>query len=153
MTNFHSKDTNSFSSNKLFDALHEHLAKSEPPILRLVAGPQDINIDGIIFGGWLMAQVDIAASILAKFTAKGRVVTKAINSFSFEKIINVGDLLSFYGHIINIGTTSLTININVYSQNQKNFEIVTHIAKASLTFVAVDKKGTKRKVPDWLQKN
>lgn len=149
MQNSVSPHTDFISSTKLFEKFNNFIEKDTQPILRLFAGPQNANIDGIIFGGWLMGQVDIAASILARFFSEGRVVTKAVNSFVFDHPINIGSLLSFYGKITHIGNTSMTIIISVYSQNQKNFHEIINVAKATLVFVSVDKLGKKRK----LQKN
>ncbi|MDP2804977.1 MAG: hotdog domain-containing protein, partial [Gallionellaceae bacterium] len=84
--------------------------------LRVVAMPSDCNITGDVFGGWVMSQVDIAGSIPAVARAKGRVVTVAVNSFLFKKPLFMGDVVSFYADIIKVGRTSITVNVEVYSQ-------------------------------------
>ncbi len=76
--------------------------------LRVVPQPSDANVHGDVFGGWIMAQVDIAGSIPASRRANGRVATIAVNSFVFKQPVFVGDLLSFYADIVKTGNTSVT---------------------------------------------
>jgi acyl-coenzyme A thioesterase PaaI-like protein len=71
--------------------------------LRVVPQPSDANVHGDVFGGWIMAQVDIAGSIPASRRANGRVATIAVNSFVFKQPVFVGDLLSFYADIVKTG--------------------------------------------------
>ena len=78
--------------------------------LRVVPQPSDANVHGDVFGGWIMAQVDIAGSIPASRRANGRVATIAVNSFIFKQPVFVGDLLSFYADIVKTGKTSITIS-------------------------------------------
>src|SRR5512137_2696682 len=84
--------------------------------LRVVAMPGDCNASGDVFGGWVMAQVDIAGSIPAISRARGRVVTVAVNSFVFKQPLFMGDVVSFYADLIKIGRTSMTVKVEVYSQ-------------------------------------
>ncbi|MBN9127574.1 MAG: acyl-CoA thioesterase, partial [Nitrosospira sp.] len=96
------------------------------PILRLVPMPMDTNHAGDVFGGWIMAQVDIAGSIPAIRRARGRVATVAVNSFVFKQPVYVGDLVSFYAAITKVGRTSITVDVSVYAQRglrQGNEEI------------------------------
>ncbi len=79
------------------------------PTLRVMPMPSDANIHGDVFGGWIMAQVDIAGSLPAVKRANGRVATVAVNSFVFKNPVLVGDLLSFYADIVKVGTTSVTV--------------------------------------------
>ena len=65
------------------------------PTLRVMPMPADANIHGDVFGGWIMAQVDIAGALPAVRRANGRVGTVAVNSFIFKQPVFVGDLLSF----------------------------------------------------------
>ena len=71
-------------------------ARRAIPILRLVPMPTDTNYAGDVFGGWIMAQVDIAGSLPAIRRARGRVATVAVNSFVFKQPVFVGDVVSFY---------------------------------------------------------
>ena len=94
------------------DHLHTTLPQREPTI-RVAAMPSDANYTGDIFGGWLMGQVDIAGSIPALHRARGRVATVAVNSFVFKQPIFVGDIVSFYTRILKVGTTSITVEVEV----------------------------------------
>src|SRR4051812_37778753 len=92
------------------------LPLGKQPALRVVPMPADANSSGDIFGGWVMAQVDIAGSIPAILASKGRVATVAVNSFVFRQPVMVGDVVSLYADIIRIGRTSITVGVEVYSQ-------------------------------------
>jgi acyl-CoA thioesterase YciA len=118
------------------------------PTLRVVTMPSDTNILGNIFGGWVMSQVDIAASIPAIQRARGRVATVAVNSFVFKHPIFVGDLVSFYADVIKVGRTSITVNVEVYAQRSKKQLVeVVRVTEATLTFVALDDAQQPREVP------
>ena len=118
--------------------------------LRLVPMPKDTNTAGDIFGGWIMSQVDIAGSIAASRRAKGRVVTVAVNAFSFKAPVFVNDVVSFYADVVKVGTTSITVNVEVYVErglrSPKPGEVVK-VTEAVLTYVAVDENRNKRPVP------
>ena len=109
--------------------------------------PADMNAAGDIFGGWVMAQLDIAGAIPAVRHARGRVATVAVNALQFKQPIVVGDLVSFYADVVSIGTTSITVHVDVYAErNPKNPEVVK-VTEATLTYVAVDTEGKKRPMP------
>jgi len=118
--------------------------------LRLVPMPKDTNAGGDIFGGWIMSQVDIAASIPASRRAKGRVVSVAVNDFKFVAPVFVNDVVSFYSDIIKVGTTSITVKVEVFvergQRSPKSGEVVK-VTEAVLTYVAVDENRIKRPVP------
>jgi len=117
------------------------------PVLRVMPMPADVNPNGDIFGGWIMSHVDIAGSILAQSRARGRVTTVAVNSFTFKQPVLVGDVVAFYGEVVRVGTTSLTVNIEVYTQRNPD-DVVTHkVTEASLVYVAIDTQGRPRRVP------
>lgn len=115
--------------------------------LRVVAMPADCNITGDVFGGWVMSQVDIAGSIPAVARAKGRVVTVAVNSFLFKKPLFMGDLVSFYADIVKVGRTSITVNVEVYSQRNPIAPTSVKVTEATLTYVAVGDDRKPRAVP------
>jgi len=117
------------------------------PTLRVVAMPSDANYVGDIFGGWLMGQVDIAGSIPALHRAKGRVATVAVNSFVFRQPVFVGDIVSFYAEIIRVGNTSITVDVEVYSQRDPARPVCVKVTEATLTYVAVDDERQPRVVP------
>jgi acyl-CoA thioesterase YciA len=116
------------------------------PTLRVVPMPADANHTGDIFGGWIMAQVDIAGSIPAVRRAKGRVATVAVNSFVFKKPVLVGDVVSFYSEVVRVGRTSITVNVEVYAQRRPNIDEFVKVTEATLTYVAVDKDRQPRVV-------
>ncbi len=116
-------------------------------ILRVVPMPADANVHGDVFGGWIMSQVDIAGSIPAARRAAGRVATIAVNAFTFKQPVFVGDLLSIYADIIKVGTTSVTVAVEVYAERQRlEFEIVK-VTEATLTYVATDEQRKRRPLP------
>ncbi|HET7596046.1 MAG TPA: acyl-CoA thioesterase [Burkholderiales bacterium] len=123
------------------------LPAGKEPALRVVPMPADANHAGDIFGGWIMAQVDIAGSIPAARRAKGRVATIAVNSFVFKKPVLVGDVVSFYAEIVRVGRTSITVNVVVYAQRRPHAEEVVKVTEATLTYVAVDDQRRPRVVP------
>jgi len=118
------------------------------PTLRMVAMPSDCNYSGDVFGGWIMGQVDIAGSVLALNRAKGRVVTVAVNSFIFKQPLFMGDVVSFYAHIVKVGRTSITVNVEVYAQRDPERPTCVKVTEATLTYVAVDENRKPRVVPD-----
>lgn len=116
-------------------------------VMRVIPMPADSNAHGDIFGGWIMAQVDLAGSVLPTRLSKGRVATVAVNQFVFKQPVAVGELLSFYAQVDRIGTTSITVRVEVYAErNPANPEIVK-VTEASLTYVAIDSMGKPRPVP------
>jgi len=122
------------------------LPEGKEPVLRMVPMPADANHHGDIFGGWIMSQVDIAGGVLAGRHARGRVATVAVNSFQFKQPVLIGDLVSFYADIVRVGTTSITVNIEVYAQrNPQDIEIVK-VTEATLTYVATDQQRRPRPV-------
>ena len=130
----------------------EGAADGGPPghelVLRVVPMPADVNANGDIFGGWVMAQVDIAGGICAARRARGRVVTVAVNSFQFRQPISVGDVVSFYASIERAGRTSITVHVEVIAERDPARPVVVKVTEATLTYVAIDESGAKRELPD-----
>ena len=117
------------------------------PALRVMPMPADANQNGDIFGGWIMAQVDIAGGTLAGRLARGRIATVAVNSFLFKQPVQIGDLLSFYVDLVRIGTTSITVTVEVYAERRPTDPHVVKVTEATLTYVAIDASGRPRAVP------
>jgi acyl-CoA thioesterase YciA len=117
------------------------------PVLRVMPMPADVNAAGDIFGGWVMAQVDIAGGVAAMRRARGRVATVAVNSFQFKQPISVGDLVSFYADIVRVGRTSITVDVTVFAERHPAAPVVVKVTEAMLTYVALDADGAKREVP------
>ncbi|MBK7416646.1 MAG: acyl-CoA thioesterase [Dechloromonas sp.] len=120
---------------------------NEQPALRLVPMPADLNQNGDVFGGWVMAQVDVAGAIPAMRRARGRVATVSVHSFLFKQPVSVGDIVSFYAQIVRIGQTSITVNVEVYAERNYADLITVKVTEAQLTYVAIDSSGKKRDVP------
>ena len=114
---------------------------SGQPTTRVLAMPTDTNSSGDIFGGWIMSQVDIAASIAAHRRAKKRTVTVAVNSFQFKKPVFVGDLISCYAKVEKVGSTSLTVFVEVYAERGREQTETVKVTEATLMFVAIDNDG------------
>ena len=123
------------------------LPAGREPVLRVMPMPADVNIHGDIFGGWIMAQVDIAGGVAAMRRARGRVATVAVNSFAFKQPVFMGDVLSFYADIVRVGTTSITVDVSVFAQRNPQDMQVVKVTEAVLTYVATDENRRPRPVP------
>lgn len=112
--------------------------------------PSDTNQNGDIFGGWIMAQMDIAGGMMAIDFSGGRAVTIAVDAMKFIKPVKVGDIVCCYGNITRIGTTSITIKLEVWVKQNlresavKLAENFYKVTEASFTYVAIDNNGSKR---------
>jgi acyl-CoA thioesterase YciA len=91
------------------------LPQDKELVLKVIPMPADCNANGDIFGGWVMAQVDLAGSVLPARRAQGRMATVAVNEFIFKQPVRIGDLLSFYSEITRVGRTSITVRVEVYA--------------------------------------
>lgn len=118
----------------------------QEPALRMIPMPKDSNAAGDVFGGWIMAQVDLAGSVVATAHAQGRVVTVAVNSFTFQEPVLVGDLCSFYAKLEHVGRTSMRVYVEVYAQRHRQHDTVVKVTEAYLTYVAVDENRKPRPV-------
>jgi acyl-CoA thioesterase YciA len=115
--------------------------------LRVMPLPRDVNAAGDVFGGWVMAQVDIAGAIPAMRRARGRIATVAVNSFLFKQPISVGDVVSFYAKIVKVGRTSITVDVQVFAERNPAHPVVVKVTEATLTYVCLNADGSKREVP------
>jgi acyl-CoA thioesterase YciA len=116
-------------------------------VMRVMPMPADANGNGDIFGGWIMAQVDLAGSVLPNRIAKGRIATVAVNQFIFKQPVSMGDLLSFYARVERIGRTSITVHVEVYAERNPEDLKVVKVTEANLTYVAIDLNGKPRPLP------
>ncbi len=117
------------------------------PELRVVPMPADANVHGDVFGGWIMAQVDMAGALPAIRRANGRVATIAVNSFLFRHPVFVGDVLSFYAEVMRVGRTSITVFVEVYAQRNQLVDEIVKVTEATLTYVATDDERRPRLLP------
>lgn len=113
-------------------------------VLRVMPMPADSNANGDIFGGWIMAQVDIAGSILPARISRGRVATVAVNEFIFKQPVSIGDLLSFYATVTRVGRTSITVHVEVMAERDPENPHIVKVTEANLTYVAIDLQGKPR---------
>ena len=125
----------------------EKLPEGKQPALRVMPMPADANQNGDIFGGWIMAQVDVAGGTVAGKLARGRVATVAVKEFVFKQPVHIGDLLSFYVDIEKLGRTSITVTVEVFAERRPDDPRVVKVTEATLTYVAIDSNGRPRTVP------
>ncbi len=123
------------------------LPTDEELVLKVIPMPADCNANGDIFGGWVMAQVDLAGSVIPARYAKGRMATVAVKEFIFKQPVRVGDILSFYSKLTRIGRTSITVKVEVYAERFSDQGQYIKVTEASVTYVAIDEKGQPREVP------
>ena len=116
-------------------------------VLKVIPMPRDCNANGDIFGGWVMAQVDLAGAVIPARYAGGRMTTVAVNEFIFKHPVRVGDILSFFGKLTRIGRTSITVKVEVFAERFRSQGEYIKVTEASLTYVAVDENGRPREVP------
>lgn len=113
------------------------------PAIRVVLLPRDTNSQGTIFGGIILSHIDLAGAVEAAKTTRQKVVTKAIKEVEFKAPVFVGEVVSFYATTLRIGTTSITVHVDVEVMREGEVVEVTH---ADLTFVCVDKEGRPSKI-------
>jgi acyl-CoA thioesterase YciA len=113
--------------------------------IRTLAMPADTNPNGDIFGGWLVSQMDLAGAVLAKKISQGRVVTVAIHSMTFLKPVKTGEIISCYVKLLRIGTTSMTVSVEVWAEPEAQFG-KHRVTEGTFVFVAIDENGKPRRV-------
>jgi acyl-CoA thioesterase YciA len=118
----------------------------ETPVIRTIALPADTNPAGDIFGGWLMAQMDLAAGSVATLRARGRSATVAVEGMSFLSPVFVGDEVSLYGRIVSTGRTSLKIKVEAWRRAREGHD-ANKVTEATFTFVAIDEHRKARPLP------
>ncbi|MEI6384058.1 MAG: acyl-CoA thioesterase [Betaproteobacteria bacterium] len=116
-------------------------------VLKVIPMPADCNANGDIFGGWVMAQVDLAGAVLPARYVQGRMATVAVNEFIFKQPVKVGDILSFFSKVSRIGNTSITVSVEVYAERFSSQGQYLKVTQANLTYVAIDEQGKPRPIP------
>ncbi|MBW6420006.1 acyl-CoA thioesterase [Rhizobium sp. XQZ8] len=114
--------------------------------LRTLAMPADANAAGDIFGGWVMAQMDLASGIRAAERARGRVVTAAVKEMAFELPVKIGDTLNVYTEITRVGRTSITLSVEAWAHRAR-FRILEKVTAGTFIMVALDDDGKPSAVP------
>jgi acyl-CoA thioesterase YciA len=121
-------------------------AERGEPAVRTLAMPADTNPSGDIFGGWVIAQMDLAAGIVAGQRAQGRVATVALDGLSFHLPVYVGDLVSCHARVTRVGRTSMTVKVDTFVIRARTMEEVK-VTEGHFTMVAIDAEGRPRPVP------
>ncbi|WP_408595758.1 acyl-CoA thioesterase [Limnohabitans sp.] len=116
-------------------------------VLKVIPMPADCNANGDIFGGWVMAQVDLAGAVLPARYVRGRMATVAVNEFIFKQAVKVGDILSFFAKVNRIGHTSISVDVEVYAERFSRQGQYIKVTQATLTYVAIDDLGKPRPIP------
>lgn len=117
-----------------------------PPAIRTIAMPADTNPAGDIFGGWLMAQMDLAAGSAATLRARGRAATVAVEAMQFHSPVMVGDEVSLYAQIIHVGRTSMKISVEAWRRGRES-HAMAKVTQAIFTFVAIGEDRKPRPIP------
>ena len=110
-------------------------------VLKVIPMPADCNQSGDIFGGWVMAQVDLAGAVLPARYVNGRIATIAVNEFIFKQPVKVGDILSFFSSITRVGNTSITVKVEVFAERFSMQGVYLKVTEANVTYVAIDSNG------------
>lgn len=115
-------------------------------VLKVIPMPADCNANGDIFGGWVMAQCDLAGSVIPARHTKGRMATVAVNEFIFKQPVRLGDVLSFYSKLVRIGRTSITVLVEVFAERLRAQGEYIKVTEATFTYVAIDDNGRPRPI-------
>jgi acyl-CoA thioesterase YciA len=116
------------------------------PAVRTLAMPADTNPSGDIFGGWVLAQMDIAAGTVAFARAKGRVATVALDGMAFHQPVMVGDVVSCYAQVARVGRSSITLHVEAWAKRGRTGEEIK-VTEGRFTCVAIDEDRKPRPVP------
>lgn len=127
-------------------SLNVQLPTDKELVLKVIPMPRDCNANGDIFGGWVMAQVDLAGAVVPARYVDGRMATVAVNQFIFKQPVRVGDILSFFSSVTRIGTTSITVQVEVYAERFHSQGRYIKVTQASVTYVAIDNFGKPQKI-------
>ena len=126
---------------------HSQLPTDKELVFKVMPMPADTNVNGDIFGGWVMAQVDLAGAVLPARLIRGRMATVAVNEFVFKQPVRVGDLLSFFAEVTRVGNTSMTVRVEVFAEHIRTQGSYVKVTEALLTYVAIDDNGRPRPIP------
>ena len=126
--------------------MDEQLPPAGELTLRIQAMPSDVNVNGDIFGGWVLSQMDIASGIIAGQRAQGRVTTVALDAMKFIRPVRVGDVMCIYGRIARVGRSSMGVLIEAWALRHADGSR-EKVTEAMFTYVAIDQNGRPRPVP------
>ncbi len=125
---------------------HESDVSRGEPALRALAMPADANPNGDIFGGWVLAQMDLAGAVPAARRAGGRIATVAVDAMRFHRPVFIGDLVSCYARIVKTGTTSISVLVETYAERRHDGSEVK-VTEGTYVYVAIDEEGRPRPIP------
>jgi acyl-CoA thioesterase YciA len=123
------------------------MSSSHEPSIRVIMMPKDTNAHGTIFGGVILSYIDQAAAVEARRHGATYIVTVAMREVVFHAPVYVGDLVSFYTRLVRIGTTSITVAVDVFSQSSEGQEKRVKVTEAEVTFVNLDKNRKPVPIP------
>ncbi len=127
--------------------MSDEIQPSGEATLRTVAMPADVNVNGDIFGGWVLSQMDVASGIVAATRAKGRVTTVAVDAMKFIRPVGVGDVLCVWAWVERVGRSSMAIKIEAWAVRYRS-GVSEMVTEGLFTYVAIDEDGAPRQVPD-----
>ena len=116
------------------------MIKDRRVTVRAIPQPSDLNVNGNIFGGWVLSQMDLAGGDVASRRAGGPVATVAIEGMTFHYPIEVGDVISVYAEVAKVGRTSITVKIDVFAERGIARDL-HQVTEGTYIFVAVDENG------------
>jgi acyl-CoA thioesterase YciA len=111
------------------------------PAIRVILLPRDTNAHGSIFGGVILSQLDLAGVVEARKTSHRNFVTVLMRQVEFKQPVYVGDVVSFYTSTLKVGTTSVTVKVEVEAQREKDPSLHVPVTEAEIVYVAVDDHG------------
>lgn len=115
-------------------------------VLRLIPMPSDTYLGDQIAGGWMLAKMDSAGSVLPMRTARGRVVLVAIEKLAFSHPVKAGDLVSFFAQVVHVGRTSISVHVRALTERRGSEGVTTPVTEATLVYVAIDDQGAPRPI-------
>ncbi|KAK0350622.1 hypothetical protein LTR94_028282, partial [Friedmanniomyces endolithicus] len=119
------------------------------PVGRIIAMPADTNPEGDIFGGWLLAHMDLAGATPAFEVARGRCATVALDGMVFHQPVAVGDEVSIYAEVVSTGRTSIRVHVETWKRPRNRPEIApVRVTEGVFTYVAIDENRKPRPLPD-----
>ncbi len=110
---------------------------------RLILLPKDTNAHGTIFGGVILSQIDLAAAVEVRRYTRKKIVTVAMKEVEFHEPVYVGDVVSFYTRLQRLGTTSISVTVEVFARRVSDPSVVVKVTEAVVVYVTVDERGLK----------
>ena len=123
------------------------IPETRQPAIRVMLHPRDTSPNGTIFGGVILSYIDQAGAIEARLHGADRVVTVAMEKVVFHAPVHVGDLASFYGELVRVGRTSITVKVVVEVAPARRRMATTRVTEAEITYVNVDDAGAPVAIP------